>query len=82
MRPVNTGSHGSISYPLFRRNICRFQDADDLYFCNILQKDDVPSAKARRITMQQAPDAVADLSVIGREVHIDGHILPLPVVPL
>ena len=61
-----------------KRNICRFQDADDLYFCNILQKDDVPSAKARRITMQQAPDAVADLSVIGREVHIDGHILPLP----
>ena len=61
-----------------KRNICRFQDADDLYFCNILQKDNVPSAKARRITMQQAPDAVADLSVIGREVHMEGHVLPLP----
>lgn len=62
-----------------KRNICRYQDADDIYFCNILQKDDVPEAKARRITMQQAPDAVADLSVIGREVHFDGNILPLPV---
>lgn len=62
-----------------KRNICRYQEADDIYFCNILQKDDVPEAKARRITMQQAPDAAADLSVIGREVHFDGNILPLPV---
>ena len=61
-----------------KRNICRFQNEDDLYFCNLLQKDDVPDAKAKRITMQQAPDAKADLSVVGREVRIDGHVLPLP----
>ncbi len=61
-----------------KRNICRYQREGDLYFCNILQKDDVPGVKARRFTMEQTEhSSSADLQIAGREVRFDGHILPL-----
>lgn len=62
-----------------KRNICRFQEEGDLYFCNILQKDDVPGIKARRFTMEQTDGiSSADLQIIGREIRLDGKTLPLP----
>ncbi len=61
-----------------KRNIARFQDEHDLYFCNYLQRNDLPDARAQRFTMEQAEHSAADLQIVGREVRFAGHTLPLP----
>ncbi len=61
-----------------KRNIARFQKPEDIFFVNILQKDDVPDYKGRLITMEQAETSPADLAVLGRSVRFEGNILPLP----
>lgn len=61
-----------------KRNICRYQQEGDLYFCNILQKDDVPGVKSRLFTMEQAEKSAADLQIAGREIRFSGDVLPLP----
>ena len=66
------------AYFAAKRNIYAHQSPDDLYFCNILQKDDLPRPVSRVVTMEQAAESSADLWVHGREIRYQGHTLPLP----
>ena len=60
-----------------KRNICRFQQPGDLYFCNLLQKDDVQPLAARQFTLCQG--APADFWLEGRVLHHPDGSLTLPV---
>ena len=42
------------AYFAAKRNIYAHQRPEDLYFCNILEKDDLPRPVARMVTVEQA----------------------------
>lgn len=59
-----------------KRNICRYQQPGDHYFCNILHKDDVSPLTAELHTLCQ--NGEADIAVNGRHISMPGHSLTLP----
>lgn len=59
-----------------KRNICRYQQPGDVYFCNVLQKDDVLPLAARQVTLCQ--NGEADLWVQGRTIRFGSRQLVLP----
>ena len=65
------------AYFAAKRNIYAHQRPEDLYFCNILQKDDLPRPVSRMVTVEQAERSEAGLWIKGREIRYEGHTLPL-----
>ncbi len=60
-----------------KRNICRYQQPGDWYFCNVLQKDDVAPLAASQVTLCQ--NGAAELSIQGRTIFRGGRAaLELP----
>lgn len=65
------------AYFAAKRNIYAHQQPEDLYFCNILQKDDLPRPVSRMVTMEQGEESGANLWVCGNEIRYQGRALTL-----
>ena len=65
------------AYFAAKRNIYAHQQPEDLYFCNILQKDDLPRPVSRMVTMKQGEESGANLWVYRNEIRYQGRALTL-----
>ncbi len=65
------------AYFAAKRNIYAHQQPEDLYFCNILQKDDLPHPVSRMVTMKQGEESGANLWVYRNEIRYQGRALTL-----